>query len=754
MTKAIGPDRVLVISVGIEKYAYGDELSLPGAGTAAGRFASWALANGVPPTNVWLARTLLPDSPQLPADLTEDEQAAFAACKKMGTTQTDFEDLFAQEVSTVDADVLLFYWCGHGVLDTNGHRSLFTSDFYEQMRRCVAIDSMLRFLSSNMVQGLEHQVCVIDACANAVEHLNWPQRLAPATFPHGNPRGEGVEQYSLFSASEGKIAGYDHVARRSDFSEAIFEWLKKHPLEWPSDLPEFMAGMAEYVIREFTQRRDDGMTDQTPAMRIFKGPEGPHKEIPIADGMPVDPRTRKRLDQQLGMTPGQIRRATEAVRSLLVPDLLPSARDEIVDLLSDSAETKLQGATLANLMERVFREKKTQDLCDLLSQRAATRHQHQAVEDACAILKRQDRISEINQQLIHITTRQMKEAFSWAVAAPDDLPPEDLDSTLDRLTEYGEIHGVEPLTRFVVYLEHIWKQEIKDHARYLPHNLKNDLRKEIDRAQNDRARLVIEVRNGESGKHFAWPQEITAFRHTPGKDWVRQDEKVHGDPRTLADVQDAVHRLLTDIKDHYMSSFTLGFMMTREAFDELPEEWTHGSAYVEDRALWRDHPTMLHSLEQLTVDSFKTTLKEHLRNRDRFGKRNEEANMVWIEPDPDLLGKLRAAIGNPEAPRALCGLTFLPDKVHGELKQDPIIAALTCGVQFLLWPWNEEDLATWPATKKRVEEILGQCRFEDLPMSIHQARLDGTKVRLIWNDLDVLPHQEYLPGMGGGAHNG
>ena len=49
------PKRTSVLAVGLERYGFGTERSLPGVARYAVRFAKWAIARGVPPSRVRLA---------------------------------------------------------------------------------------------------------------------------------------------------------------------------------------------------------------------------------------------------------------------------------------------------------------------------------------------------------------------------------------------------------------------------------------------------------------------------------------------------------------------------------------------------------------------------------------------------------------------------------------------------------------------------------------------------------------------------
>lgn len=733
MSVAVVPERLLVISVGIETYEYGSNLDLPGAGAAAARFASWALARGVPPENVWLADKLLPESPAVPPDLAEPDLPDLRNCKKIGTTRESFQNAFTRDIPMVRADALLIYWCGHGVLNENRERVLFTSDATEGDRRCLNVDNILRFLSSQAVPGLTEQLHIIDACANFVETLKWREKLPAGTLPVAPNRP--VAQFSLYSASQGEIAQYNKSERRSDFSDTVFRWFSEQPIAGPLHMQELAAALFAHIRGYYQQRSTDNVSHQTPATRILQEPHVDRDELPVAGGLPVSESIQKILRPR-DMTALQLRRAVRAIESL------PADTPKLALLLNALLEDDDQASNDSDLSRRIaliFAERKTRSLSEALIKMPGS--QGLAVDEVRTVLEHQEQISGIPQKLPKVTRQQMNESFWQATPKRSGAPPNDLDDALDRLSDYGP----EVLDKFV--------RSLQDSSEYGPQagvTLTTPLdtpRATSGGAGREQAHLVVEVRNGAAGAKFAWPREITGFRSVPGgREWLPHRIPVNGDPPALSDVQEAVYSLLTEIKNKYMSRFTLGFIMPREAFDELPEQWTHGAELVAETPVWKDHPTLLHILERFTVPRFRTAWDEVFREKES-DQAALKGTMAWIEPELNLPERIRETLRRTNSPRACCGLSFLPGRAEGNLMQDPIIAALDCGAPFILWPWSEEGLGTWQQTRATVEDILATHNFDDLPAKIHEARLGGNMVRLIWDDPTLLP-RTYLAGMG------
>src|SRR3954453_11418061 len=149
MTDAIprvAPDRTAVFAVGIEKYEYGAEMDLPGAADYAVRFARWARKCDVPADRIWLGCSWLqpPVEPSLPG--AHDV-----------STKRDDLDTALHKVAAADADLLLFYWCGHGLLDEKRRRVLFTSNALSGRKAHLPVDEIIQLLSSTTGAALNRQ---------------------------------------------------------------------------------------------------------------------------------------------------------------------------------------------------------------------------------------------------------------------------------------------------------------------------------------------------------------------------------------------------------------------------------------------------------------------------------------------------------------------------------------------------------------------------------------------------------------------
>src|SRR5262249_36594835 len=150
---------------------FGDERSLPGVASYAVRFAEWALARGVPASRIRLACSWA----------QEPALAPIPEFVRVGTTTESLVQALL-DLMVEGGDLLLLYWCGHGVA-AFGARTLFTSNASDVLLANLPIDKIRSLLASGHGAGFPQQVLVFDACANHFEHLGYQGRLLPAPIP-------------------------------------------------------------------------------------------------------------------------------------------------------------------------------------------------------------------------------------------------------------------------------------------------------------------------------------------------------------------------------------------------------------------------------------------------------------------------------------------------------------------------------------------------------------------------------------------
>lgn len=192
----------MVLAVGLERYDYGAPMDLPDAAKYAVRFARWAHACGVPLEKIVLACSWLkePPTPVLPGACVVD-------------TTRDALDRTLHDLVAAGGDLLLLYWCGHGLLDENRSRVLFTSNATQVSKLNLPVDEILRLLASSSSEGtgFSQQILLLDACANYLEDMQFASGIPLTSLARGRPRE--VSQYVIYAADQGQIAEYDRMRR-------------------------------------------------------------------------------------------------------------------------------------------------------------------------------------------------------------------------------------------------------------------------------------------------------------------------------------------------------------------------------------------------------------------------------------------------------------------------------------------------------------------------------------------------------------
>ena len=257
---AASPQRTSVLAVGLERYDWGDALDLPGAADHAVRFARWAADRGVPPTRIRLACSWLeaPAAEPVPGAVTVE-------------TTRDGLDTALYALMAEGGDLLLVYWCGHGVTEEGTNRALFTSNAIENAKRNLPLTEIQKLLTSSTGTGFAQVVVVVDACANFLEQLNAERSLPKFTFGELTAREVPLSLY--LSTDLGQIAEIDPRLRRATFSTHVIGWLDKAGEGWPPDLDQ----LRHDVDAAFTERARAGGFRQRPVsvvVRTVGGSEG------------------------------------------------------------------------------------------------------------------------------------------------------------------------------------------------------------------------------------------------------------------------------------------------------------------------------------------------------------------------------------------------------------------------------------------------------------------------------------------------
>lgn len=235
------PDRTSVLAIGLEKYQLPRRWNLPGAGRQAVEFGRWAIERGVPPQRVRLGCTWA-------------EESASNAIASLGTRVVDLDG--ESLIATIDdlmeegGDLLLVYWCGHGLAGSQLERRLLTAGARENHLANVLVSDIQARFQSELGVGFPRQTFIVDACANLPAQ---PDGFRVA-LPEMRMQPTGIRrthQNFYFSTDVGQFAQFDAADAGAVFSSAI---LKEMGRSEPSPFPPDFASIFESAEREIDDR--------------------------------------------------------------------------------------------------------------------------------------------------------------------------------------------------------------------------------------------------------------------------------------------------------------------------------------------------------------------------------------------------------------------------------------------------------------------------------------------------------------------
>lgn len=252
MPHPANPQATYALVVGIEEYAAGPEWNeLDGPVPDARRFSDWLLARGVPAENISLFLSPRDSNRALLTSALPHGQPA---------TQAAISDALVNGLSQRRGDLLYIFWGGHGIITAAEERWLFYADATANSMLNLDVTSLLTMLRSTLFRGFDQQICIIDACANFVEDWANPSKFPRQTFPQHQPR-DACEQFVLFAAKAGDVAGNLNHEQTGLFSKQVLEQLAAQPAAaWPPD----MDAIYLYLQKQFIALRATGQTNQTP----------------------------------------------------------------------------------------------------------------------------------------------------------------------------------------------------------------------------------------------------------------------------------------------------------------------------------------------------------------------------------------------------------------------------------------------------------------------------------------------------------
>ncbi len=266
---SVRPDRVSVLAVGLERYNLPEEWNLPGAATMAVAFARWAIDQGVPPARVRLGCTW--------ADAADAHAISDLGVRTVEVGNESVIEVIDDLVAE-GGELLLVLWCGHGMTDPQGERRLLTAGASERnLANRLMADIRTRFASS-AGPGFAHQVFIVDACANLLDHHEGEQRSLPdARMQPLSTRK--VRQDVFFATEAGAYAVFDRAAGAAPFTAAALEQLTAAAADtFPPDFEAVFQRVAEDLTEKDLPRTvswfaevDGSVREGQTSTRVFFG---------------------------------------------------------------------------------------------------------------------------------------------------------------------------------------------------------------------------------------------------------------------------------------------------------------------------------------------------------------------------------------------------------------------------------------------------------------------------------------------------
>lgn len=235
---------IRAVIVGIEKYADPAlDVAAPAANAVA--MARWAVASGIAPADIFLCVSTL--------DPALDAEIGALGIPNRGCRRDDIETALRTGLSGAEAGSgLLFYWSGHGMVDSKGQRLFVCADYAPALiDRVFNASLFLRELRTDAFPGYRRQLILADVCGTNSQMPVRPTDYDPGAVHKRNqmvyfatPEGG----YALASTGEGaftfhalqvlkRAGGFpDFAAFRSDLDAELKA----------SSLPRFLVdGRAE-----------------------------------------------------------------------------------------------------------------------------------------------------------------------------------------------------------------------------------------------------------------------------------------------------------------------------------------------------------------------------------------------------------------------------------------------------------------------------------------------------------------------------
>ena len=245
---------IRAIIVGVEHYPdAGASWDLDGPANDVLRLLRYIVARGVPKEAI---RCLVSSLPRNAAVLERiGAEAGELATPSEAVLNHLFEDVLPDE----SADPLLLYWSGHGFMEQDGQRRLFTSDARPESKKNVNLNSLLDALDSTTFAGIRRVDAIIDTCANYIAATT--AGVTDRGFTVGT-RAAPREQRVLCGASAGEYALNLSAEQTGLFTKELMAIVEREPAR-DGVLFDF-GGLLPALRERFAALRREGAVRQAP----------------------------------------------------------------------------------------------------------------------------------------------------------------------------------------------------------------------------------------------------------------------------------------------------------------------------------------------------------------------------------------------------------------------------------------------------------------------------------------------------------
>jgi hypothetical protein len=200
------PARTHAIVVGIEEYPAWPGLGkIPGTVGDACAVARWLLRRGVPPGQIRLFLSPMPGASLLASQ--EGGGVSLARVVLDAPETIAFRTVVTEDLrKPADAELLFFFWFGHGLIKADHYPRLLFADATENDPRCLDLNSLTRSLRTDYFASFRLQIFVVDACQEYAEYTEGlAGRVVDWPFPATDHPADRL-QYELYSTFPGRRA--------------------------------------------------------------------------------------------------------------------------------------------------------------------------------------------------------------------------------------------------------------------------------------------------------------------------------------------------------------------------------------------------------------------------------------------------------------------------------------------------------------------------------------------------------------------